>query len=298
MIYAIFILDASGTPIYIWKHEKAPSTLFKGRDEILVGNLISALLSFGQETFAAPQRIDFDGYALTFFSEKIRDRPIWITAVSDSIDHRRATTRVLKSLAKSIRNVLEDISIEEGMVLETESTQQTLNTIIANNLKNHLRALPDIRSSSLKSFLPSLLITIILGYLYYMFFSLREVSSILTLILGSDVLAGGFIIVSCAFLIGIISGYVSSNTLSGFLSGYLANIIASILGVPGIIRGLIFWMMSFPLISGIIGGIVGFYLDTVKLKIMSPHYIREGEEKKIEDITEIPEEIMEDVEII
>jgi len=268
MIHAIFILDSSGTPIYVWKHKRAPPTLFKGKDEVLIGSLISALLSFGQETFAAPQRIDFNGYALTFFSGKIDNRLYWIAAVSDSLDHRRATIKMLKDLTISLQGILEDISIEEGIIFETDYSKNKLDQIIVSTITRHLRFLPTIRSIFAKSLIFALALTTFIGVFYYAILSSPATSSLLASTLGMDMIyAGAFIIASATILLGLISGYLSSNTLSGFLSGYVSNIVAYLV-VNGIqnLFSIIVLSLSFCLISGIIGALVGYYVDTVKLK--------------------------------
>ena len=239
-----------------------------GKDEVLIGSLISALLSFGQETFAAPQRIDFNGYALTFFSGKIDNRLYWIAAVSDSLDHRRATIKMLKDLTISLQGILEDISIEEGIIFETDYSKNKLDQIIVSTITRHLRFLPTIRSIFAKSLIFALTLTTFIGVFYYAILSSPATSSLLASTLGMDMIyAGAFIIASATILLGLISGYLSSNTLSGFLSGYVSNIVAYLV-VNGIqnLFSIIVLSLSFCLISGIIGALVGYYVDTVKLK--------------------------------
>ncbi len=268
LIHAIFILDSSGTPIYIWKHKNAPQTLFKGRDEALVGSLISALLNFGQETFAAPQRIDFNGYALTFFSGKFGENVFWAVAVSDSSDHRRATTRMLKDLVNALSALLETVAIEEGMVIETERSNIEMDTIISRTIEKHLRSLPSWRSNPIKSLILSLLISILLGAAYYSIFENPLVSLYISAFLNMNpYFLGAFIVISATVIIGIMSGLAASNTLSGFISGYFSSVISyAIVHQITTIINILALAFSFGLLSALIGGIVGYYTDTVKLK--------------------------------
>ncbi len=268
LIHAIFILDSSGTPIYVWKHSQAPETLFRGKDEILVGSLISALLNFGQETFAAPQRIDFNGFALTFFSGRYRDSVFWTVAVSDSLDHRRATTRMLRDLVESLSNVLEKVSLEEGIVIETESSSGEMNSIIRRTVQKHLRFLPKWRSTPLRSLLLSLIVSIPFGIMYYLILENPISAYYLTTLLGiNSYIFGAFIVISATVLIGALGGLIASDLLSGFIAGYFANIMSYIVvsGVSNIIN-IIALFFSFGLLSALIGGIIGYYIDTVKLK--------------------------------
>lgn len=268
LIHAIFILDSSGTPIYIWKHANAPERLFKGRDEVLVGSLISALLSFGQETFAAPQRIDFNGYALTFFSGKIGNNVFWTIAVSDSSDHRRATTRMLQDLVNALSAPLEKMVIEEGMIIETEKSSSEMNSIILSIVKKHLRFFPEWRSNPVKSLIFSLIVSVLFGLIYYSIFESPLSMIYLSAFIGTNsYLLGAFIVISATVIVGVLSGLIASNILSGFISGYLASIISyiAIHQVAGI-TNLLALLLSFGLLSALIGGIVGYYIDTVKLK--------------------------------
>jgi len=268
LIHAIFILDSSGTPIYIWKHRNAPDKLFKGKDEVLVGSLISALLNFGQETFAAPQRIDFNGYALTFFSGKFGNNVFWTVAVSDSSDHRRATTRMLKDLVNALTASLEKVAIEEGMIIETEKSSNEMDAIISNTIKKHLRFLPKWRSNPIKSLVLSLIISVLFGVVYYSIFESPLSTIYLSAFIGTNsYLLGAFIVISATVIIGILSGLIASNTLSGFIAGYFSSITSYIVIHQVIeIINVLALLFSFGLLSALIGGIIGYYTDTVKLK--------------------------------
>lgn len=268
LIHAIFILDSSGTPIYVWKHPEAPKTLFKGKDEILVGSLISALLSFGQETFAAPQRIDFNGFALTFFSGKYGENTFWAVAVSDSLDHRRATTKMLKELVNELSSSLGNMAIEEGMIIETDLTSSEMDLIISTIIKRHLRFLPKWRSRPHKSIFLSLILSILFGILYYAVFESSLLGTYLSTLIGTNTyMLGGFIVLSATVLIGISSGLTASNPLSGFISGYLSSIVSfAIIHRIMDLTSILALLFSFGLLSALIGGIIGYYVDTVKLK--------------------------------
>jgi len=270
MMHAIFILDSSGTPVYVWKHENAPTTIFRGKDEILVGSLISALLNFGQETFAAPQRIDFNGQALTFFSGKINDRLYWVVAVSDSFDHRRVTTRILKKLISGLASELSNISIEEGIVFETEKSKNAIANIIDNTVREHIRALPNIRSTPWRSALITTIITTIIMFSYYMILAIPEIQRLFNSILG-ETYTGLTIVTTATVLAGLIAGIIGCKTISGFISGYVSSLVGYVLAtnIPNITT-ILALAVSFSLVSGIIGAVVGYYFDTIKLNLIKP----------------------------
>ncbi len=303
MIHAVFILDASGVPILTWKSKKAPESLFKGKDDILIGSFITALLNFGQETFAAPQRIDFNGYALTFFSSKVNNRLYWIAAISDSKDHRKATINMLKDLSQRLAELLSEASPEEGVVFETSRIKRKSEMLIYNIIKKHLRFLPNIRSSPVKSFVFSLILSSIISFLLYNVVATNFFISIFSYIIGNNEFLQGALIISLNIIItGVIAGYLASRISSGFLSAYISSFITWILAGGVMVLDILFmitWAISFALIAGIIGAVIGFYADSRKLKIVEqPRILTVEEIEEMEGEIEVSEEELRELENI
>ncbi|MHA1609905.1 MAG: hypothetical protein ACTSUJ_07895 [Candidatus Njordarchaeales archaeon] len=268
MLHAVFLLDSSGTPIYVWKSEEIPSQIFKGKDENLVASFVSALLNFGQETFAAPQRIDFRNFALSFFTFKIRDKVFWIAAVSDIEDHQRATNNVLRSLAEKLVNEIEEAQLEEGLIMVTDELKDRFEDVIEEILRKHTRILPNIRSSLFSATIFSLLISLPLTFaLYYMLrFLFIEILSAL-LMINPVTYAFAFVTIF-GILTGIICGISATNSTGGFISSFICSLTALALSYSEIdLLVIVTLALTVSLLSGLVGMLVGYWRDTATLKL-------------------------------
>lgn len=273
MIYAIFILDSSGMPVHTWKYHKAPKTLFKGKDETLVAGLISALLNFGQETFAAPQRIDFNEYALTFFTFKLGDNSYWIIAVSDAVDSRYATMKFLEVLSIKTSQILEKASIEQGLFLDFEGIGERINETIEKTLKKFIRFAPMIRSRPLNSLIVFLPISIAISYIINAFLP-TALGDILT---AFELLGTLLLLATQIVLAGAIIGFLSANGKVGFINAFFSYVAYYLIILIGLISqglteslviALVIWIFFISPLVGIVGGVIGYFEDIRTLKVL------------------------------
>ncbi|MHA1615827.1 MAG: hypothetical protein ACTSX9_00710 [Candidatus Njordarchaeales archaeon] len=266
MIHAVFILDASGTPIYVWKSETAPPQIFKGKDENLIASFVSALLNFGQETFVAPQRIDFMTFALSFFTFKIGERVFWVAAISDVTDHQRATNIVLKDLAKKLSNLIIEAQLEEGLIVVSEEISKKIENVIQDTIKSHTRLFPQLRSTIPFSTIFSLVLgtpTVLASYYLLMFFFTALPSEAL-----NPYLSAFALVVSFGIITGIICGSLAANNIAGFISSYIASLVVSALTYPELnLIVIIVLALTISLLSGLIGFVTGYWRDASTLTL-------------------------------
>ncbi len=254
-------MDSAGTLIYSWLHPKAPKDLLKKYEPTMIAGFISAIIKFGYEIIAQPQRIDFGDIAMSFFSLKIADRIFWFTILSDTSDPRRATIRFLQEFVQKARELLLEISAVEGFAILSQDTERTLNSIVEKILRKTTRILPEIRSDDKKA-LPfaiplTLIITIILNTTFYAYI-IPSISLPLEAIIGILLINYG--------LIGILGGLISSRSIAGGISAYIAATISPLaygLG-PGQI---LIIASSLSIWSGIVGMIFGSYINSRKLTL-------------------------------
>lgn len=90
MIYSILFLNPGGSLVHRWRYRER---VVLEQEEALVASLIKALIDFGKEAIAAPQRVDFGDYAMSFFLMHTEKGDYWFAALSDAKDPEKATTK-------------------------------------------------------------------------------------------------------------------------------------------------------------------------------------------------------------
>ena len=289
MMQAIFIIDSSGVPIHTWKNRDAPKDLFKMKEESLISGFVSALINFGQETFAAPQRIDFNGYALTFYTVKYKEGLYWIAAISDSIDPRNATGITLKKLADELRPLISELLKDSGFVYDEKGFGKKINQKINEILKKQIRFLPNLRSKTLDSALLSTIFGTISAYF------LLQLNQYINEIIGiNDVFISFGIFAIMIGISGIISGFIAGTPLGGFLGGYLSLFLGLILfnieqPLEKLLGNLLVAGITYNLLAGFTGFLMGFFYHNRKLlllkrrkaeeELLPEEPIEEGKEK-------------------
>jgi len=265
LIWSIIVMDSSGTPIYSWTHPRAPRFLSEKYEPTLIAGFINAIIQFGHEVIAQPQRIDFGEVAMGFFSQKIGNKVFWFAILSDTRDPRKATMSFLERFVEKASEVLLEISVVEGFTVTTENIEEKLNRIVISTIKKLTRALPDFRSNDKKAIPLAIPITTLVALYIFVIFN-----SYLLPIVGAIpdsslkiIALLGLLLVEYA-LIGIVSGIVSSRMLAGAISAYVASLSTVILALDNPLNVLILasW---FGLWSSFIASLVGKYFDSRKL---------------------------------
>ena len=261
-------MDSSGTPIYSWVHPRAPKVLLDRYEPTLIAGFINAIIQFGHEVLAQPQRIDFGDIAMGFFSRKIGDQVFWFAILSDIHDPRKATLTFLEKFVEKASEVLLSISVAEGFSVITKDIENKLNMIVTATIRKLTRFLPEFRSDDRKAIpiaipiaiLVALYISVLFNtYLFPMVAGISDSSSMIMALLGLLLLEYA--------LIGFISGAVSSRMLAGALSAYVASLSTVLLSPENPINMLVLasW---FGLWSSFIAALAGKYFDSRKLVVM------------------------------
>lgn len=264
IIWNILVIDSSGTLVYSWLHPQAPKEILKKYEPTMIAGFISAIIKFGHEIIASPQRIDFGEIAMSFFPLKIQERVFWFTILSDISDPRPATLNFLKKFVEEAEELLLEVSAVEGFSILSEDVEKNLNRIVKKILKKSTRFLPEIRSDDIKalplSILTTFLLTMFLGagfYYIYMAIPPDALSLITTALLAQY----------C--IVGIIAGIISGRGLAGALAAYIASALSPIIYGASLIQVLIV-ASSLSVWSGIIGLFTGSYINSRKLTFLPP----------------------------
>ena len=261
IIWNLLVIDSAGTLVYSWLHPKAPKDILKKYEPTMIAGFISAIIKFGHEVIAQPQRIDFGEIAMSFFSLKIADRVFWFTILSDTSDPRRATISFLRKFVAEAKEFLLEISSIEGLAILTPDTEKELNKIAEKILHKTTRMLPEIRSDDRKV-LPfaiplTLILTIFLNIAFYAYL-LPSIKAPLEVTIGILLIHYG--------LIGILGGLISSRRLAGGISAYIAATVSPL--AYGLYLSQIFIIASsLSIWSGIIGALTGSFVNSRKLTL-------------------------------
>ena len=255
------MIDSSGTLVYSWLHPKAPKDIIKKYEPAMIAGFISAIIKFGHEIIAQPQRIDFGEIAMSFFSLKIEKRVFWFTILSDIADPRPATMDFLKKFVDEAHELLLEISAVEGFSILSKDVEEKLNSIVEKILKKTTRTLPEIRSDDKKvlplSILLTLLFAIFIDLVFYYIYQL----------VGSEAIHALATILLVQYgLIGCMSGIISSRRNAGGISAYIASALVPL--IYGLSIGQILIIASsLSIWSGIIGMLVGSFVNSRKLTL-------------------------------
>lgn len=117
----------------------------------LVASLIKALIDFGKEAIAAPQRVDFGEYAMSFFLMETEKGDYWCAALSDEKDHEKATRETLKTLEKEIKRLIMAMSQETGVVFKSDELTTYIDEKIDAIIRKKRKPLETLRNDTTKS---------------------------------------------------------------------------------------------------------------------------------------------------
>ncbi len=226
----------------------------------MIAGFISAIIKFGHEIIARPQRIDFGDIAMSFFPLKMRDRIFWFTILSDALDPRQATINFLKNFVHEAEELLLEASAVEGFSILSEDIEKKLNGIVNKIIRKSTRILPEIRSDD-KKVLP---VSIPLTFVFAM------IINGLFLYIYANIPPGELFLITPAMLaqyclIGIISGIISGRAKAGGISAYIGSTIATAMtSRPSLVEMLVL-ASSLSVWSGIIGLFMGLFVNSKKL---------------------------------
>ena len=276
MIYAVYIISSSGETLYSYIVSEGKLRL---KDEVLMGGFLTAMLQFGEEIFARPQRMDLDGYAISFFNTKINGDIVWVAMITDSTDSFYATERAVREIVKSVRPELEKI-LEKGLPLLTPEISEALDRKISRVCKRSLRLLPTYRSGGLRTvLLASVVGFLIYGVLSYVVFSVMETylyAEHPESIMGAGGIITASVVSLLAIIVGVVVGIVAGKEKEGAISGWLAHLYSLVFLIPSwlasmelsaVLTILIFYVSGTATLSAAIGYIIGLWEDSRKLSV-------------------------------
>nr|NIQ05457.1 hypothetical protein [Candidatus Korarchaeota archaeon]NIU83185.1 hypothetical protein [Candidatus Thorarchaeota archaeon]NIW15421.1 hypothetical protein [Candidatus Thorarchaeota archaeon]NIW53368.1 hypothetical protein [Candidatus Korarchaeota archaeon] len=150
MIYSILFVDSGGILVHSWERVELEKITDK---KPFIASLIKALMDFGGEVIATPQRVDFGELAMTFFPLKTekRDLYLWITAISDPDDPKTATKECVDEITAEIKDLLLAMAPSDGFVFESKELTDYANKKIDAVVKTYRKRLEEIRTSPIKS---------------------------------------------------------------------------------------------------------------------------------------------------
>ena len=201
-------MDESGVPIYTYLRE-----IKEIKEKELIAGFMTALLQFGEEVFARPQRIDLNGYAISFYSTSVRGKRLWIAVISDSIDNPNATARVIKKLMSTIsEEIAKAMGPSIGISIMTKELKETLDKKVEQIISRNLRLLASFRSGGVHS----ILFAMVGGAVTYLILSTLIFSIIIPLFVQHEVFFGletrtvaGLLIALLIVLMYLVIGMVS-----------------------------------------------------------------------------------------
>lgn len=223
MIYSILFIDGSGSLVHSWERREMEWIADK---KPLVASLIKALMDFGGEVIATPQRVDFGNLAMTFFPLHVEDRNLWIIALSDDDDPTIATKECVDEINSEIKDLLLAMAPTEGITFESNKLTEYTNKKIDKIVQNHRMALEGIRSDPYPSLVISLPITTVIAFACFFW------TSLLVDLIGPSGLGRNFIFYLLISLIGLfygfIGGAIAGNRVGGAITGYFATFLTSL----------------------------------------------------------------------
>ncbi len=231
----------------------------------MIAGFISAIINFGHEIIAQPQRVDFGDIAMSFFSVKIREKVFWFAILSDVSDPRYATINFLKKFVKEAEDLLLEISAVEGFTILSKDVEENLNGITEKIIKRSTRLLPEIRSDDKKVLPFSILTTLIAGmFIDVLFYSIySSIPSSAVPLLTTALLAE-------YGLIGLIAGWLSCRRIAGGITAFIVSLLIPLMFIPDIIQ-IVIIASSLGVWSAIIGALIGSFFNTRTLTVLRYH---------------------------
>lgn len=221
MIYSILFIDVGGALVHSWERVEMETITDKNE---LIPSLIKALMDFGSEVIATPQRIDFGELAMTFFPLKSQEKDLWIAAISDTKDPITATRICVNKITTEIEELLLAMNPSDGVVFENDRLTHFINEKIDVIVSQQRRRLETIRTKPFQSLLLSLpIITPIALFCNF-------VASYSAQIIGT--LAQGLLFYVVLSALGLLYSYnggiLAGNKTGGALTGYFSTLLAGI----------------------------------------------------------------------
>jgi len=278
LLYRIMIIDSSGVLIDNYNISKLD---IRVKDETLFGSLIGALIQFSEEIFARPQRLDLDGYAMSFYKIGTKDESFYVVALTDSDDNSNATKKLVMDIVKVIKNYVAS-SISDEVIFIRDDLRNEIKKQVMNIAKKYNRILASYRSGGLKSILTGT-VTGIIAYVIVSTLAFSLIPRILRF--GFETETNSFAalvgIVVPVFLVGslvgIASGIAAGKPHEGAISGWLSYSVNTIIlyftiwigswGFISALTVLAFNLIGIATLSSTFGYILGLWEDERKLSV-------------------------------
>ncbi len=225
MLYRVLIIDSAGNLISSYRVGEIE---VRFKDESLMSGFIAALLQFGEEIFARPQRIDLDGYALSFYKFSIDTKYYYVVVLTDSTDNPNATKKLVLKLVQELETYIKEAATSDIFIVD-ERIESEIRSRVEKIAREYLRFMASYRSGGIKS----ILIATIAGMGVYLLVSMIAFGIPYLLgFTGGEGMAGLSTFVAPVFIlgasVGISAGITAGKPHEGAISGWLAYSIPTI----------------------------------------------------------------------
>lgn len=271
MIYALLIVDQSGSLIYSWRYERAPKEIIKKFEPELIGSFITAVLQFGAEILNAPRYIDMGVAGTAIVNIIVGKQKLIAVAIADKDDSPRAIERFVADFKRRAEGILVTIlSVSSmGLIILTGDVVRLLDKAIEESLKAHIRLLPKIRSDDLRATVFGFFVSTPI----YLFSSMVVALLIIDLTMWMNLdleQANALFMIAWIFyvlIMGFFSGWLTCRSKSAFVSAVLAYLASWLIYVlfnpPGIM--VVIGGSFYSVMAGISAYSVAAYFDDIAL---------------------------------